>query len=204
MANNIVFLPVGSLLFFDITPDYAAGTTYALGDKVYYGGTLWRYKYATPASGQTPVVGSYWEVSTDPIWQKITEHNRQPMEISTNRIENTKRMSNGSLRKYFIADKKAFSVSWDMLPSFSTLTVDGAYGAVDIKDYYGSSKGQSTFKIKLVYGKKLNGQNIEDRYDTYTVNFTQCNLTLVKRNVKGATADPAQEFWSLSIAMEEV
>lgn len=204
MTNRTVFLPVGSLLFFDITPDYASGTTYSLGNKVYYGGTLWRYKNVTPASGQTPAAGSYWETATDPTWQKITEHNRRPLEIDTNRIENVKRMSNGTLRKYFIADKKSFSVSWDMLPSRSTITVDGGYGAVDIHEYYSSSKGQSTFKVKVVYGQKLSGESIVERSDVYTVNFTQCNLTLSNRNVKGATTDPAQEFWSLSIAMEEV
>jgi hypothetical protein len=40
-------------------------------------------------------------------WNKLTEHNRGALEMSTERIEETKRMANGTLRKYYIADKKS-------------------------------------------------------------------------------------------------
>jgi len=37
-------------------------------------------------------------------WNKLTEHNRGALEMSTERIEETKRMANGTLRKYKKAD----------------------------------------------------------------------------------------------------
>ena len=54
-------------------------------------------------------VGSLLYVDTSatdvPSWQKLTEHNRQPASIQINRIEKTQRTSNGTMRKFFIADK---------------------------------------------------------------------------------------------------
>ncbi len=55
-------------------------------------------------------VGSllYIDTSTTdtPTWAKLSEHNRQPMSIGQNRIQKVTRMSNGTLRKFFIADKR--------------------------------------------------------------------------------------------------
>jgi hypothetical protein len=62
-------------------------------------------------------VGSllYFDTGTDPVnptWSKITEHNRQPLSITKNRIQKVQRMANGTLRKFFVAEKREFSVSW--------------------------------------------------------------------------------------------
>jgi len=78
---------------------------------------------------------------TTKIWNKVTEHNRQALELSTERIEKVVRTSNGTLRKNHIADKRRFELSWDMLPSYRTLTVDGGWGAEDLRAfYYGESR----------------------------------------------------------------
>lgn len=134
---------------------------------------------------------------------KLSEHNREPVSITTNRIEKTQRMSNGTLRKFFIADKKSINVSWNMLPSFYTFTVDGGYGAMDIKSFYegtaakasGSLSGRSTFDVTLGYGGTT---------QTFNMIFTSCSFEIVKRNVKQVTGDTAQEFWNVSLSMEEV
>ena len=68
-------------------------------------------------------------------WNKVTEHNRSAFTISPMRIEKTQRMANGTLRNYYIADKQQISLSWDMLPGFRTLTVDGAWGAEDLREF---------------------------------------------------------------------
>lgn len=128
-------------------------------------------------------------------WNKVTEHNRSEFNISPERIETQKRMSNGTLRKFFIADKKSFTVSWDMLPSYRTLTVDGAWGAEDLKSFYESSEGRSSFKIRINYAKT--GTNQESSgYEEYTVVFTNCNFSVVKRGL--------QPFWNVSMSMIEV
>ena len=152
-------------------------------------------------------VGSllYIDTSTTdtPTWVKLSEHNRQPLSIGQNRIQKVTRMSNGTLRKFFIADKREFSTSWNMLPSFSNMTVDAGYGAVDLKSYFESAKGQGVFKIKIVYGKNQTTP-FADREEIFTVSFTSCSFEVIKRNVKNLSADPAQEFWNVSIAMEQV
>jgi hypothetical protein len=146
-------------------------------------------------------VGSvlYVDTSTNdtPVWTKLTEHNRDSVSIDNNRIEKQQRMANGTLRKVFIADKKTISTSWRMLPSYSTMTIDNGYGAVDLKTFY-LDKGTGSFKIKISYNA------VSGRDEILTVVFTQCSLTLVKRNVKEKTSDAALEFWDTSISLEEV
>jgi hypothetical protein len=71
----------------------------------------------------------------------VTDHNRSPLAISINRIENSKRTANGTLRKSFIADKHSFSMSWDMVPNTKTYTVDRGLGAGDIYDFYRNNTG---------------------------------------------------------------
>jgi len=152
-------------------------------------------------------VGSLLYIDTSatdtPTWAKLSEHNRQPMSIGQNRIHKVTRMGNGTLRKFFIADKREFSTSWNMLPSFSNMTVDAGYGALDLKSYFEGTKGQGVFKLKIVYGKNQTTP-FADREEIFTVSFTSCSFEVIKRNVKNLSADPAQEFWNVSIAMEQV
>jgi hypothetical protein len=134
-------------------------------------------------------------------FRRLTEHNRSPLSINTERIESSQRMANGTLRKYFIADKLNLSVSWEMVPSFRNETVDGAWGAEDIKSFYESSAGRGPFRIKInptVFSTSLVEQSdgaLADDY-TYTMAFTSCDFTVIKRGL--------QPFWSVSISLEQV
>jgi hypothetical protein len=47
----------------------------------------------------------------------LSDHNRDALEMSTERIEQRQRMANGTMRSYHIADKLTISTSWSMLPS---------------------------------------------------------------------------------------
>jgi hypothetical protein len=109
-------------------------------------------------------------------------------------------MANGTTRKYFIADKLNLSASWEMVPSFRNETVDGAWGAEDLKAFYESAAGQGSFRIKLnptVFSPSLvEGTGaLSDDY-TYTVMITSCDFTLAKRGI--------QPFWNVDISMEQV
>jgi hypothetical protein len=128
-------------------------------------------------------------------YNKVSEHNRSQFDISTDRIEKQQRMSNGTLRKFFIADKKTFTLSWDMLPSYRTFTVDGAWGAEDLRTFYSSAQGQSSFNIRVNLAK--DGTNQESaNYEQYSVVFSNCNFTVLKRGT--------QPFWNVSITLVEV
>lgn len=134
-------------------------------------------------------------------FRRLTEHNRQPLSLNTERIESVQRMANGTLRKYFIADKLTLSVSWEMIPSFRNETVDGAWGAEDIKNFYESTAGRGTFRVKInptVFSPSLVEQSdgaLADDY-TYTMAFTSCDFTVLKRGL--------QTFWSVNISLEQV
>lgn len=127
----------------------------------------------------------------------LSEHNRSPVSISVNRIEKAQRMSNGTLRKFTIADKKTVSLSWSNLPSRSSYTVDGFYGARDIKDFYESSTGKGSFTLTVKYGNTANAENL-------IVVFNSCSFELARRNAKVLPTDTPQELWNVSLSFEEV
>ena len=128
-------------------------------------------------------------------WRNVTEHNRSQLSVDSMRIEQTQRMSNGTLRKFHIADKKRFSVSWSMLPTYRTHTVDGYWGAEDLRTFYASDEGKGTFSIRVNFAKDGTNQS-SSGYEEYTVSFTDCSFVVVKRGI--------QAHWDVSMTMEEV
>lgn len=132
---------------------------------------------------------------TTKIWNKVTEHNRTPVELSVERIEQVVRTSNGTLRKNHVADKRSFSMSWDMLPSYRTLTVDGGWGAEDLRQFYLSDDGKKTFNIRINLAKAGVDQS-SSGYEPYTVSISNCNFSVVKRGL--------QPHWNVSLTMDEV
>jgi hypothetical protein len=116
----------------------------------------------------------------------ITEHNRSELNIGVNRIENSKRMANGTLRKYIIADKREFSCSWSMLPDATVGTVDGKWGGSAIETFYNTTPGAFTLTI-------TNGAGVATNY---TVMITEFSKVINKRGKYDA--------WDIDITMEEV
>jgi len=140
------------------------------------------------------------------VWNKITEHNRSDISISIERIEKVVRTSNGTLRKNHIADKRRFSMSWTMLPSYRTLTVDGGWGAEDLRSFYLSDDGKKEFNIRINLAKDGTDTSASGTLyaptmakttsELYTVVFGGCNFSVVKRGL--------QPHWNVSIELEEV
>lgn len=95
-------------------------------------------------------------------------------------------MANGRLRKFFVADKSTFSVSWEDLPRTTSNTVDGFIGGEAIKSFYESNNGD--FTLKLFYG--------DSTQKTYTVTFTSFSYTISKRGL--------YDFWNVSCEMTEI
>lgn len=116
----------------------------------------------------------------------ISDHNRSPLEIGHERIESSKRMVNGTMRKYVVADKKTFNVSWEDIPHSTTKTVDGYWGGKAMEDFYLATRG--SFTLELTNG--------DGTIETYTVVFTDFNKTVKKRGT--------YDFWDVNVSMEEV
>jgi hypothetical protein len=133
-------------------------------------------------------------------FRRVTEHNRSEFNNRTLRVEQSQRMANGILRKYVVADKQQWDISWSMLPSYRNETVDGAWAAEDLKTFYESAAGRGAFRIKI--NTSHNPQNMEDSSfwesaaNTYNVVFTSCDFTVVKRGI--------QPFWNVKLSLEQV
>ena len=115
----------------------------------------------------------------------ITDHNRAQLSIDVERIEKKQRMSNGTLRKYIVADKRTFSTSWSMLPKLTAQTVDGFWGAEDIENFYNTITGYFTLELTDADGESTD----------YTVMFSDFSKNIVKRG--------SVDFWEVSITLEE-
>jgi hypothetical protein len=132
---------------------------------------------------------------TTKTWNKVTEHNRSALDLGTERIEKIVRTSNGTLRKNHIADKRQFQISWDMLPSYRTLTIDGGWGAEDLRSFYFGDEGKQSFNIRINLAKTGSDQSVTG-FESYTVVISSCNFTVVKRGL--------QPHWNVSLSLDEV
>lgn len=98
------------------------------------------------------------QISLDNItWYKLSEHNRSPISTSYEPIEKAERMSNGTMRKYVIANKRKISTDWKDLPSLNSNLVDytltnAVYGAAWLKSFYEGNVFNPVY-IKLFYAK---------------------------------------------------
>lgn len=153
----------------------------------------------------------------------LSDHNRGPIDFSSQRIEQRQRTINGKMRSYHIADKMSISFSWNMLPSRAykfpaefnesglssyknqtdEYTADGGAGGVEILDWYENHTGP--FWMYLAYDKYDNfGKESADFAHLHQYNqiiqvyFSNFNYSIVKRG--GNNFD----LWNISVTLEEV
>lgn len=174
-------------------------------------------------------VGTETEEATPGIINQfliLSDDNRDPINMSIERIEQRQRMINGRMRSYHIADKMTISASWSMLPSrgYSTFasfdeetgkspynslsnnqkyTTDGGAGGVELLDWYRNHQG--SFWAYLAYdnyknfGDNASAFNKLNRYNEIVeVFFSDFQYSIEKRG--GSNHD----FWNISLALEEV
>lgn len=117
---------------------------------------------------------------------KITDHNRSALTVDVNRIEESTRMANGTMRKFIIADKRTFATDWADLPQSAAFTVDGFWGKNEIENWYNTQTGQ--FELQIFYG--------DGTHQLYYVMMTKFSAEVSKRG--------AFDFWKVTVEMEEV
>jgi hypothetical protein len=149
----------------------------------------------------------------------LTDHNRDGLNFSPERIEKRERMINGRMRSYHIADKLKLSVSWKNLPSrafplpgtinpttgkssTTPYTIDGGAGGNELLDWYESHTG--SFWVFLSYDKYKNFGDDRAAYghlgqysqvvEMYIADFS---YTVDKRG--GSNYD----MWNVSVTLEE-
>lgn len=135
----------------------------------------------------------------------LTDDSRSDMQINIERIEYKKRMINGRMRAYHVADKKSFSVSWDNLATSSTQiseykTTSGRQNIASAKemlDWYENHTG--SFYLTLVYDTNTSASAVPLRYrvEYYNVFFDNFSYVIKKRG-------PQHDLWDVSMTMVEV
>lgn len=148
-------------------------------------------------------------------WYKLTDHNREPIQIDVEIIESSSRMANGAMRKYIVAKKHKVSTSWTFLPTKTTETADGNFGAAWMESFYNANAGIPIY-VKVIESK-LNadpavgaipdesGNNFKTAQTelstinatgsrTYSVFITSFSKTLSKRTPVADYVDVSIEF----------
>ena len=155
----------------------------------------------------------------------LSDDNRDSLSFNSTRIETRKRMVNGQMRSYHIADKINLSTSWTMLPSrgFATypnfnlttgkpdpaltqaqmVTSDGGAGGVDLLNWYENHTG--SFWVYLSYDKYTEFEKEGNRYlrlaeypQAIEMFVSSFNYDVVKRGGHN------HDLWNVSISLEEV
>lgn len=121
-------------------------------------------------------------------WNKITDHGRSPLATSVERIETKQRMANGSLRRYVVAKKRTWQVSWENLASKNGSLLPLASGKPGewIEAWHNTHDAE--FQMRMRDG----GANVE----IVTVMISDFSKEVVKRT-------PTFDIWSLDITLEE-
>lgn len=121
-------------------------------------------------------------------WVKVSDHGRGNLDTSYTRIGADHRVANGRLRRYSVAKKKSWQLSWDNLPSKHGTAgpVDSGLCGEELEDFYYRTDGEFDIQIRDGAG------NVEAR----TVMITDFSKTVLKRS-------PTNDRWNLSITLEE-
>jgi hypothetical protein len=156
----------------------------------------------------------------------LSDDNRSPITINAQRIESRRRMVNGTMRSYHIADKWSVGCSWTMLPSRSfarkvlwdlngkptnkdgcePFTTDAGAGGVELTDWY--EKNNGPFYVYMGYDKfdhfTFGGEITDDSFnflpvynDIKLMYFTTYDYTVEKRGQQ------TYDFWTINLSLEE-
>jgi hypothetical protein len=118
---------------------------------------------------------------------KITDHNRAELSVSVERIGTPKRMANGTMRNYVVADKRTFSTSWRDLPNATADTVDGFWGGQEIENFYNTHAG--AFPLKVTYG--------DNTSETFSVMISKFSKVISRRS-------STHDLWNVDVELTEV
>jgi hypothetical protein len=188
---------------------------------------LWADNPGRILNGSYIPLGS--EVNAVPIEEPgtfiiLSDHNREPIEFSFERIETRERMVNGRMRSHHIADKRTINVSWTMLPSRAypynpdfdpntgkvinalkglEYTVDGGAGGVELLNWYKQNPG--SFWVYLSYDNYSNFgdenaayNNLKKYSEIIEVFFADFSYTINKRGASN------HDMWDVNVTLEEV
>lgn len=152
-----------------------------------------------------------WTTNTIMTWDgdKVSDHGREALSVSTERIGTDRRMANGTLRRHFVKNKRTWSLSWNNLPSRNDVTggmttADGGMSGREMEDFYNANPGK--FRMVLRTGSAINETEPvvtdaelpfeDDNFYMANVMITEFSHEVLKRGMV--------DLWSASVTLEEV
>ena len=156
----------------------------------------------------------------------LSDHNRDALSLSKQRIETRNRMINGTMRSYHTADKINVSTSWSRLPSRSyssvpeyengefirqpdpeqsateEYTADGGAGGAELLSWYEDHTGP--FWVFFSYDKL--GEDDLNRYtQVEKMYFSGFDYEIEKRGHSWASSSASGfDMWNISMSLEQV
>lgn len=118
---------------------------------------------------------------------RLTDHSRASISISQDRIENRKRMADGTMRTFVVAQKRKFKTSWNLLPRDDDQTVDGFWGAASLITHHTNTFGE--FTLKISYG--------DGTFEDVLCMYDDFSWVLKNRNAYS-------DFYDVDVTYEEV
>lgn len=150
----------------------------------------------------------YLRTSTN-TFEKLSDHNRSSLSEDVDRIENKKRMVDGTLRRYSVVKKRTWSCSWDMLPSSNAIvgslkTADGGMAGEDLERIARDINVPMRMVLRRGSARGVTAPTPTDAQLPFQdANFYIVNVMIAdfsKEIVKRGKVD----FWNVSLTLEEV
>lgn len=119
----------------------------------------------------------------------ITEHNRGPLQLSYDVVQDSNRMADGTMRRYITANKKKAAFSWKTVPAAGgkNFTADGNLGAAFLKSFYEENVYKPVW-IKMTYASE-SWRFANSLSDTATGTSSGTNVTFIPTLTNNAIQD---------------
>lgn len=117
----------------------------------------------------------------------VTEANRSALSVTTEKLMEEKRMVDGTLRRYVVAEKRRWKLSWQDLFSKTEWVVDGAWSGEDMYQFYLDNKGE--FLLTVTFG--------DGTAEQVLVMFEDFSYDITRRTVDF-------DFWDVDLSLVEV
>lgn len=134
---------------------------------------------------------------------EFTEHSRSSIPLEYEHIETAERMANGTLRKFIVAKKMNFNISWKDLPSLDAMTIDAKPGASAIKTFYDTYYGKRLTASITHFDTATTGAMTSQTVDLFINSFS---YEITKRYATAQTAGvptAGYDYVNLSIGFVE-
>lgn len=136
-----------------------------------------------------------WSDNEGLSWNLVTDHGRSPLDVSFERIEQKTRMYDGTLRRYVVAKKRSWTMSWENLPSEDVSLLAGGRPGAWMEQFHKTHDGD--FLVRFRNGNAIDAVPSSENSEVVRVMIGEFSKEVVKRT-------PAFDLWSVDLTLEEV